>query len=242
MTNPGRGLPDDTSRYARPGRPDTEPDPRPGESQPGKAVPERGPAADLAPAAGPKALDRARRPALALVLHVAGPAAALAAIATIALLAVVTIFQEHRSLAVNSWLLTIGGLVIWACLRALTESLPTSQSSAFDSVRRHTPEPQARLGEVIAIEGVILDAEWSWNSVEHRLRPLMRKLAAERLLERRQVDMESEPDAARTILGDELWALVRPGPYEPEAHQIGAHGRGISRATVGQAVKVLEEL
>jgi len=110
-------------------------------------------------------------------------------------------------------------------------------------VRRRPPDPQTRLSEVIAIEGVILDAEWSWSSVEHRLRPLLRRLAADRLLERRQVDMESEPAAAQRILGDEVWALVGPGAYGPGTEEPQElHHRGIPRATISHAVKVLEEL
>jgi hypothetical protein len=92
-------------------------------------------------------------------------------------------------------------------------------------------------------------------------------MAAARLMERRQVDLESEPDAAHRILGDELWALVGPGAYGPvEATPtrvrpnktapadaeiaVGPvieraqthHGRGIPRATIRRAIDVLEEL
>jgi len=228
VTEPNGDLPEDTSRYARP-----------------IALPlplETGHAArEIPPLYLPEAPTG--RHALIPVLRFAGPPAALAVLATIALVAAVYLFEGQRGLAVNAWLLAIGGLVLWTCWRALAQSLPVSGSSAFDSVRHHSPDPQTRLSEVIAIEGVLLDAEWSWSSVEHRLRPLLRKLAADRLLERRQVDMESEPDAARRILGDEVWALVGPGVYGPAPDEPTARlRRGIARATISHAVTVLEEL
>ena len=228
MTEPGGDLPEDTSRYARPIA--------------AAVPPETGPTArEIRPPTVPEA--PAGRPVLIPVLRAAGPPAALAILATLALGVAVYLFDGQRSLAVNTWLLAIGGLVLWTCWRALAQSLPASRSSAFDSVRRHSPDPQTRLSEVIAIEGVILDAEWSWSSVEHRLRPLLRQLAANRLLERRQVDMELEPSVAHRILGDEVWALVGPGAYGPETDEpTGRLRRGISRAAISHAVTVLEEL
>jgi hypothetical protein len=191
------------------------------------------------------------------IARLAGPPAALSVLATIALVIALVTLQGMRSLAVNAWLLAIGGLLVWTCWRALAAALPTSAVSAFDSVGSRPPEPPSELRDVKAIVGVILDAEWSWRLAEFRLRPLLRTIAAARLVERYQVDMEAEPAAARRILGDELWALVGPGAYGPtEAARVGAEGpaqattrwtrthpaRGIPRATIRRAVDLLEAL
>jgi hypothetical protein len=191
------------------------------------------------------------RPAVATILRFAGPPAALAVIATIALVVALVLLEGQRNAAVNSWLLAIGGIVLWALWRAIGRSVPASRQGAFDNVRRVPPDPPSKLPEVIAIEAVLLDAEWSWSGVEHRLRPLLRRLAADRLLDRRQIDIETEPNAARQILGEELWALVAPGAYgplpggphdQPADRPDTPHRRGIPRATIRDAVKVLEEL
>jgi len=184
-------------------------------------------------------------------------------LATVVLVAAVAFLQGGRSLALNCWLLAIGGLAVWTCWRALAAALPPAAASEFDSVRIVPPEPATELPEVKAIVGVILDAEWSWRGVEFRLRPRLRAIAAARLAERHQVDMEAEPAEAHRILGDELWALVGPGPYGPAeaAEAAGAsgagdadparsrhrlfgttHARGISRATIRRAVDRLEAL
>jgi hypothetical protein len=128
----------------------------------------------------------------------------------IALAAVLVTLEGSGSLAVNGWLLAMGGLLIWGLWRALATALPRSAASAFDSVRVRPIEPPSKLHGVIDIEDVVLDAEWSRGGAEFRLRPLLRHIAAARLLERHQVDLETEPAAAHRILGDELWAFVGP--------------------------------
>lgn len=151
----------------------------------------------------------------ATVARLAGPPAALSVVATVVLAVVLVTLEGSRGLAVNVWLLTIGGLLVWTCLRALARALPTAAASAFDSVRVRPVEPPSKLNDVTVIVGVILDAEWSLSGVEFRLRPLLRKIAAARLIERHQIDLETEPAAAHRILGDELWALVGPGAHSP---------------------------
>lgn len=181
--------------------------------------------------------------AFATVARLAGPPAVLSIVATVVLAADVATFQQSRGLAVNIWLLIIGGLLVWTCLRALASALPTAGSSAFDSLRIRPAEPPSKRYEVVDIEGAILDAEWHSGGVEFRLRPLLRRIAASRLIERHQVDLETDPAAAHLILGDELWALLQP---ETEPRTDGARHdkgrRGIPRATIRRAIDVLEAL
>jgi hypothetical protein len=203
-----------------------------------------------------------RKSTLIFIVRLAGPPIFLALLATAGLAAALARFEAHGTLAVNAWLLAVGGLALWLCWRLLASALPGHGRSAFDSVREHGVEAPSKVDEVISIEAVLLDAEWSWGGVEHRFRPLVRRIASARLIERYQVDMESQPDAARGILGEELWALVRPGPYGPaetagvtetttardrSRRGIGRgrgedHRRGIPRATIKRTIDLLEAL
>ena len=237
--------------------------------------------ANVAPAPGPLARmpagrDRVattpdhRRQALATVAHISGPPVAVAAIATAVLVAVAAVLAGSRSVAINVWLLTIGGLALWTFWRALARALPTAASSAFDTVRDRTVEPPSSLYDVIAIEGALLDAEWSRGGAEHRLRPLIRRIASARLIEHHQVDLATEPAEARRILGEELWALVGPDEHPGPGHASVAalpvagpaeilpsptdtplatewtyshHGRrGMPRADIRRAIDLLEAL
>ncbi len=194
---------------------------------------------------------------LATIARLAGPPTALAVLATIVLVSALVTFQGMRSLAVNAWLLAVGGLLVWTCWRALATALPTAAASEFDFVRNRPPEQPSELRDAKTIVAVIVDSERSWRSVEFRLRPMLRTVAAARLVERYQVDLEEEPAAAHRILGDELWELVGPGTYGPAeadrtageipglpgTDQTHTRGRGgIPRATIKRAVDLLEAL
>ncbi|MGD0123123.1 MAG: hypothetical protein ABSC46_11250 [Candidatus Limnocylindrales bacterium] len=238
MTEPAGGAtPEPRSRYARP---------VPGMAAEPQAAP--APVVTFPPPADRQVATGPRRRAFVSVARIAGPPAALAVVATIALAAILVTLQGStslagRGLAVNGWLLVIGGLFIWGLLRALAAALPPAASTAFDSVRDRPIEPPSKLHGVIDIESVILDAEWSRSGVEFRLRPLLRKIAAARLLERHQVDLESEPAAAHRILGDELWAFVGPGAHgqgEPDAS--GMNGADARAEPAEPAEPALSEL
>jgi hypothetical protein len=199
-SEPGGGTPESgRSRYARPLPRPPGAAPAPGADLPGAPTPS---------GRDPSATATNRRRAFVTVARIAGPPVALAAFATVVLVAVAVLLAGSRSIAVNAWLLTVGGLVAWTFWRALARALPTAASSAFDTVRDRPVEPPSKLYDVIAIEGALLDAEWSRGGVEHRLRPLLRKIASARLIEHHQVDLDTEPAEARRILGEELWALI----------------------------------
>lgn len=60
----------------------------------------------------------------------------------------------------------------------------------------------------------------SWGSVERerferRVRPLLVRLATERLIQRHGIDPDREPNRARQIVGEQLWMLMT-GPAAPE--------------------------
>jgi len=211
LDGPGGGPDDATrSRYARPApRPQTTPAPEAARAE--------------APANRHQDTTTAarRRRAFVTVGRIAGPPVAVAATATALLVVAAVLLAGSRSIAVNAWLLTIGGLALWTFWRALARALPTAASSAFDTIRDRPVEPPSRLYDLIAIEGALLDAEWSRGGLEHRLRPLIHRIASARLIEQHQVDLETEPAEARRILGEELWALVGPDEH-PSAGPVSA--------------------
>jgi hypothetical protein len=256
VTEPGLDPADDRpSRYARP---------RP------QATPAAQPELSSEPAVEPVARPRSTRPSLATLARYAGPPAVISALATVVLIATAVALRNLPGLAVNAWLLTVGGLTVWTCWRILAAAVPTSAASAFDTLADRPPDVPSVLPDVQAIVAVIIDAEWGWRGVEYGLRPLLRTIAAARLIELHQIDMETEPAAAERLLGAELWALVAPGAYGPaeaaaaeaaeaEARAAGpeagaAHrpatpdpprrkqARGIPRATIKRAVDRLEAL
>lgn len=80
------------------------------------------------------------------------------------------------------------------------------------AVDEEAPAPYADL--------YFIEYRLSWGSVERdryerRVRPLLVRLATERLLQRHGIDPDREPNRARQIVGEQLWMLMT-GPAAPE--------------------------
>jgi len=182
-------------------------------------------------------------------IRVAGPPVGLAIAATVGLFGALATFHADAGLVLNGWLLILGGIALWSGWVALTSATPGAGRTAFDRVReRATPAP-SRLVGVIAMEAAILDAEWNRTGFEHELRPILRRIAAARLAERYQIGLESEPAAARKLVGEELWRLIEPGqigvaePKEASGRRRNRATRnGIPRSDIQRAIELLEAL
>jgi hypothetical protein len=99
--------------------------------------------------------------------------------------------------------------------------------------RRRTGEPRPE--QLARVERIASLSSASTFDVHYRLRPLVRNIAQARLA-RRGVDLELQPDAARAIVGDRVWELIRPD-IEPPPDR---HARGLDRDELRQLVEALE--
>jgi hypothetical protein len=66
----------------------------------------------------------------------------------------------------------------------------------------------------------------------------VRRIAGELLAARRGIDLDTEPEAARRLLGDEAWELVRPDREPPQ----NRYAPGIETAALATVVTSLEAL
>jgi hypothetical protein len=90
-------------------------------------------------------------------------------------------------------------------------------------VPRVSPRPRAKGGRhsvsrpatLQRIERVVAAGRQSAGDVQVRVRPLLREIA-EPLLRREGVRLDSEPEQARALLGEELWEVVRPDRPRPQ--------------------------
>ncbi|HKC78106.1 MAG TPA: hypothetical protein VKB70_06950, partial [Gaiellaceae bacterium] len=78
----------------------------------------------------------------------------------------------------------------------------------------------------------------SAGSAHHSLLPRLRAAAASRLASRHGVDLERQPDAARALLGEHAWSLLRPDRPEPSDR----FARGIPREHVAALIDEVESL
>jgi hypothetical protein len=128
-------------------------------------------------------------------------------------------------------LIVVGGIAVATCVALLPDTRLTR-------VRRPAAPPPARPGQLVDLERLVISASTSAVQLHAYLRPLLAEIALRRLAARGQT-LERIPDpAARELLGDRLWDIVRPGRPFPEQR----HGPGVTVDELRAMLEVLERL
>ena len=142
-----------------------------------------------------------------------------------------------RDVLLDVYLLAMGGVLLLALVRTTRAKAPAGGPSELDRALDAMETVPADSGEL----AVVRDLELSSQSAFHlhvRLRPILREIAAYRLRKRYGVELESEPDRARELVGSAAWELVRP-ERRPPADRL-EHGPPLSH--LRQVVDELERV
>jgi hypothetical protein len=114
------------------------------------------------------------------------------------------------AILLDVYLLSMGGVLLLALVRVARVKAPAEGSSRLDralgTMRSARPDPDEL--------GLVHDVEFSTLNAFHlhlRLRPVLREIAAHRLLNRFGV----EPARARELVGAAAWEVVRPDRPSP---------------------------
>jgi hypothetical protein len=133
----------------------------------------------------------------------------------------------------------IAGVVVAAALAygllLLHRALPVA-SSPFDAALHPRRRP-AVVDSLDRAENLVAISISTAGDTHWRLRPVVRDVAAA-ALHGRGVELDRDPDAARALLGEEAWELVRADrPRPPDGF-----GPGIAPDALARVLDVLEEL
>jgi hypothetical protein len=156
--------------------------------------------------------------------------------ATLVLLIVLLVLPGRVEIAVHVYVLFLAAFGLAHLLRLLHRSLPEPQTSVVDPALRPRRRSAPRIPELEKIEREVILGQATAFDVHFRLRPTLRRIASELLRARRGIDLDREPEAARRVLGDETWELVR-GDREPPPERFGP---GLELATLRRVVGALE--
>ncbi|HEY7360682.1 MAG TPA: hypothetical protein VH642_07720 [Streptosporangiaceae bacterium] len=133
------------------------------------------------------------------------------------------------------------GLLAVVVLAAVAGLLP-ARLRIPPPVRRPPPRrEQPTGGEFMAyrrIQSALALAQTSQRLFDHTARPLLQRLLAALLADRRRLDLTRDPQAAREAVGDDLWPLIDP------ARPASGDSRppGVSKQTIARIVDRLEDL
>ena len=76
------------------------------------------------------------------------------------------------------------------------------------------------------------------DHAHRRLLPLLRAAAAARLSAKHGLELERRPEAARALLGEDVWELLRPDRPEPE----NRHAPGVPKERLAAVIERVEAL
>jgi hypothetical protein len=155
---------------------------------------------------------------------------------TLALVAVALFLPGRLEICARVYALLVCATALVVALRALRRAYPPERPLAPRAKRpvatRRPPQALARIEHEAAL-GVA-----GAFDLHFRLRPRLQDVAAGLLLARRRISIDEEPDAARAVLGDATWELVRADRPPPTDRL----GRGITPTELTGTVDSLERV
>jgi hypothetical protein len=126
------------------------------------------------------------------------------------------IFPGRRHIALDVFVLFLGALGLAAGVRATRSASPdVHQPSLADELADPLDMLPERPAELERLEREVYLSLGSSFYLHHRLRPVLREVAANRLLLRHGLDLDRRPDDAKGVLGDVAWSWLRPDRPEP---------------------------
>jgi hypothetical protein len=165
-------------------------------------------------------------------------AMALAILATGGFLVTLAFARDHALLALYAYVLFLG-VVIAAVLarrigRGLPETIPFQELTAIRS-----GQDAEQLPEFGMLSRRLRLAKASESEMARHLRPLLRQVAAARLARTYGItNPDEQTDRVRSLLGDQLWQIVRPDWQRRHEPFQG----GLERPEIEQLISRLESI
>ncbi len=115
----------------------------------------------------------------------------------------------------SAYVLVLAAIALAALTRIARSASDLPPPSDFETALRTRAVDPMRPPELVRTEREITLGTSSAGHLHQRLLPILREAAAARLSANHNVDLERRPDAARTLLGEDTWELLRPDRPEP---------------------------
>ncbi len=135
----------------------------------------------------------------------------------VALAAVSFFAPGRRHLALDVFVLYLGGIGLAAGVRATRAASPdVHEPSLADALADPLDVLPERPSDLERMERDVYLSCGTAFYLHYRLRPILREIAANRLLTHHGVDLESRPDTAEEILGGQAWSMLKPDLEAPK--------------------------
>jgi hypothetical protein len=159
-------------------------------------------------------------------------------LATVALVIMLGVRPVATGKILAAYVLLLAAIALAALTRSARERSEWDEASVFErALGRHVAAP-LRPPQLVRLEREITLGSANAANLEERLLPILREAAAARLAARHNVVLERRPEAARRLLGDEAWELLRPDRAETPSRTAG----GLPLRRLRRLIATLEEL
>jgi len=160
-----------------------------------------------------------------------------AIVATIALVVLLALRPLSTSRALAIWVVLVAAIALIVLVRHSRVNVP-QYVLRFEAALRGRPPKAAQPVELLRVERELELGIAGAGHAHHRLLPLLRAAAAARLASRHGIELDRRPDAARQLLGEEAWELLRPDRPDPADR----FAPGVPRARVAALIEKVESL
>lgn len=141
-----------------------------------------------------------------------------------------------RGLAI--WVVLVTALVLILLIRQSREDDEPQPGSRFEAALRERKPAATQPEELLRMDRELVLGSADADHAHRRLLPILRATAAARIAAHHGFELERRPEAARALLGDDVWELLRPDRPEPEDR----HSPGVPRAQIEKVIARVESL
>jgi hypothetical protein len=158
------------------------------------------------------------------------------ALAAVVVALAIALAGAERGVALDAYVLVLVALAAVVLRRRIGSALPATP--AFETLTPARVEREAHVPQLDALVHRLSGGAPNAFDLHHRLRPLVREIAAARLARWHGVELEGRPERARELVGARTWELVRPDREPPHDR----HAPGWSETELAELVDELERI
>ncbi|MFZ0341770.1 MAG: hypothetical protein WAL31_05495 [Gaiellaceae bacterium] len=159
--------------------------------------------------------------------------------AAIVLVVLLSLPEIPTSRALGIWVVFATAVVLLVLNRHARDRPWTAPAPRFEqALRRRKARSSPQPEELLHMEREIVLGSADADHAHRRLLPLLRGIAAARIASRHGFELERRPEAARALLGEDAWELLRPDRREPEDR----HAPGLPHESIVAVIERVEAL
>lgn len=159
-------------------------------------------------------------------------------IALVALIILLAIPKLSTPRALAIWVVLTTALVLLTLVQHRSGQDWSQPAGRFEAALRSKKPPPPEPVELLRMERELVLGSADADHAERRLLPLLRATAAARIAAGHGFELARRPEAARELLGEDAWELLRPD--RPQSAD--RHGPGVPRSRVPAVIERIESV